>query len=189
MTPSVADSVSVADDGFVAKREEEVIDDGFAVINRENIMTCKSRKRKVHVENWKKYKRKIKHARGEEYILTTGNTVPTKVNVAVNVDCMCPLKCSNKITSERQNQLREQFYEMADWSLQTAYICGQVKVSTVAKRYTKNDKSRRQRSKLYYLPDANGHDVRVCKGFFARVLALSDGRIARATSHGIPHAE
>jgi len=55
--------------------------------------------------------------------------------------------------------------------LQTAYICGQVNVSTVANRYTKNDKSRRQRSKLYYLPDAGGNDVRVRKGFLARVFA------------------
>ena len=171
---------------------QEEVDDGL-VVNREDseqAMTCKSWKRIRKVENWKKNKRKIKRARGEEYVSTTGNTVPAK-NVAVSrpIDCRCPLKCCDKITNDRQNQLRDQFYEMADWIVQTAYICGQVKVITVAKRYTKNDKSRRQRSKLYYLPDADGHDVRVRTGFFAHVLALSDGRIARATLHGIPHAD
>ena len=132
--------------------------------------------------------RKRKRATGEEYTSTTGTTVPAK-NIPVSIDCRCPLKCSDKINNERQNQLRRQFFAMSDWSLQTAYLSGQVKVSTVAKRYTKNENSRRQQSKCYYLPNDECRDVRVCKLFFCGVLSLSDGRIARATSHGVPHPD
>ena len=133
----------------------------------------------------------MKRARGEEYVSTSGKMVAAK-NSQVDVDCKCPLKCSDKINTERQNELRKQFYDMADWSVQTAYVCAQVKVNKIAVKYTKNFNSRRKNSKYYYLSNTSGNDVRVCKVFFQKVLSLSDGRIARATSHkleGMPHTD
>jgi len=98
------------------------------------------------------------------------------------VECSCPLKCSSKIDCERQAVLNQKFYALGDWSLQNAFLYGQVKVSSIRHRYTKSAQSRRQQSKFYYLGNSNGEDVRVCKEFFKKVLLVSDGRVSRATS-------
>lgn len=185
-TESVASCDSSQKDG-----SEDVVQVQQDSINQTPTNTCRKRLRRPH--QWKKNIRKRKRARGEDYVSTTGAMVAARnVVISCEVNCHCPLKCSEKINKDRQNQLRQQFYEMSDWSVQTAYICAQVKVSKIKKRYTKTAESRRQNSKYYYLPNADGHDVRVCKVFFQGVLSLSDGRIARATNQkvdGVPQAD
>lgn len=148
---------------------------------------CRGRKRTRNVDSWKKNIRKRKRARGEEYTSTTGKTVPAKSCSAV--DCHCPLKCAEKIPGERQSALRKQFNAFEDWSLQTAFICSQTKVSKVARKYSTAQHSRRKYSNSYYLSNDEGIDVRVCKVFFRTVFGINDGRIARATtmkSQGLP---
>ena len=129
--------------------------------------------------SWKKNIRKSKRAKGEQYVSTTGETIDAKTFNPI--DCCCPLKCSTKIDAARQADLHRQFYALADWSLQTSYLAGQIKVTDVHTRYTKAAQSRRQTTKHYYF-SRNGIDTRVCKVFFKQVLAISDGRIARATN-------
>ena len=124
----------------------------------------RGKKRVRHEHMWKKNIRKKKRARGEEYVSTTGDIMHAKKFQPV--ECSCPLKCSSKIDCERQAVLNQKFYALGDWSLQNAFLYGQVKVSSIRHRYTKSAQSRRQQSKFYYLGNSNGEDVRVCKEFF-----------------------
>jgi len=148
------------------------------------------RKRVRNPAMWKKNIRKRNRARGEEYLSSTGETVLAK-RFAI-VDCHCPLKCSENIPPDRQQKLNDQFRALSDWSLQTSYITGQVKIMNTQRKYTKSVHSRRKHSKMYYLPNDAGSDKRVCKVFFRSVLGITDGRISRATaqkSDGIPKVD
>ena len=149
----------------------------------------RGRKRIRQPAKWKKNIRKRRRACGLEYISTSGKTVPKKHLKLF--DCRCPLKCCTKLNAEQQQIVHDTFYDTSDWSVQTAFIASQTKVSSVAHRYTKSTHSRRNYSKHFYLPVA-GVDVRVCKTFFKGVLCISDGRLARATNkkqHGVSHCD
>ena len=139
----------------------------------------RGRKRVRNIKYWKKNIRKRRRQSGKEYVSSTGKTVEAKRFRLV--DCRCPLKCSEKITNERQQSLHKSFYASGDWSLQSAYINGHVRVEEKRRTYTKSENSRRSTSKYYYLSNIDGIDIRVCKEFFKGVLTISDGRIARVT--------
>ena len=122
----------------------------------------RGRKRIRQPAKWKKNIRKRRRACGLEYISTSGKTVPKKHLKLFG--CRFPLKCCTKLNAEQQQIVHDTFYDTSDWSVQTAFIASQTKVSSVAHRYTKSTHSRRNYSKHFYLPVA-GVDVRVCKTF------------------------
>ena len=105
----------------------------------------------------------------------------------VGKDCRCSLKCFERVTQERHENVFRGFWELGDWTAQNAFLCGSVKVTSVKRRYKKKDKSllhsRRNYSRQYYININNhGLSIRVCKRAFFAIYAISNGRLSRALS-------
>jgi len=83
------------------------------VYNNNVAPTPRGRKRIRSTENWKKNIRKMKRARGAEYMSTAGKRIAAKEHVTIERNC--PLKCSEKMSAQRQHQRHRQFSSMEDW--------------------------------------------------------------------------
>lgn len=137
----------------------------------------KSRKRVRNPKSWACNQRKFKRAAGLTYKNVKGNVVLEKK--FRNPLCNCNLKCHQKINVEQSKKNFEKFYGLANFDLQTAFIFGQIKVIKKARVYTGRQNSRRQFTRLYYLPNENQSDIKVCKEYFKQTLQISDGRLTR----------
>lgn len=143
---------------------------------------CKPRKRLRQPSKWKKNIRKEKRAKGEEYVNTKGNTVPSK-SINTDIPCKCAQKCHDKINSEQQKELFNRFYAMENFDLQSSYIFSLVKVlpkkrSSISTNGQQTD-SRRSNTRVYTMPNSEGLSTTVCKEFFKKIFAVSDGRLSR----------
>lgn len=97
-----------------------------------------------------------------------------------NIDCGCAKKCIESVTEDERKLLFENFYAMADFSRQNAYLCGLIHQTEVKQRRPVNgNRGNKQISNLYHLQKAN-ITVRVCKKFFLQTFQVSDGRVTRA---------
>ena len=140
----------------------------------EQSSSSNSRKRKRNPEEWKKNKRKSLRNRGKEYeTASKSGEKRTFAAKQLGKDCRCPLKCFEKVTLERRENVSEGFWELGDWTAQNAFLCGSVKVTAVKRRYAKKGEaslhSRRNYSRQYYIND-NGMSTRVCKKAFLVIL-------------------
>ncbi|XP_038221196.1 uncharacterized protein LOC119839077 [Zerene cesonia] len=139
--------------------------------------TKTSKKRLRKHEKWVRNLKKAKRAKGQEYLNYKGVTVPAKTpKVGL---CACQNKCNFKINVEQQRKLFKEFYDLANFDLQTSYMFSLIKVVSKSRTYTTNENSRRQNTRHYYLSDCDGKEVLVCKSFFKNTYAVSDGRINR----------
>ena len=108
-----------------------------------------SRKRKRNPEEWKKNKRKTLRNRGKEYeTFSKSGEKHTVAAKKVGKDCRCSLKCFERVTQERRENVFRGFWELGDWTAQNAFLCGSVKVTSVKRRYEKN---------------VNQHNILVCQ--------------------------
>lgn len=173
---------------------QDILGDTSTVDNEEgqsSVSTNKDTRKRMRNENlWKKNVRKNKRARGEAYVNTKGVLIPAK-QIDTGLQCNCNQKCHEKIVHDRQKQLFSKFYTLANFDLQSAYLCSLIHVVIKARSYrrvrdTTSDQPAgnitskpKEFSRLYHLPDANGKYIRVCKSFFKQVLKVSDGRFTR----------
>ncbi|CAH2211113.1 jg5609, partial [Pararge aegeria aegeria] len=142
----------------------------------------KPRKRVRQPHKWKKNIRKAKRARGEEYVNAKGKTVPSK-NINTDIPCRCGLKCHDKVGAAQQKALFDRFYAMESFTLQSSYLFSLVKVLPKKRCSFLTDRrqteSRRSNTRVYTIPNSDGLYTTVCKEFFKKVFAVSDGRISR----------
>jgi hypothetical protein len=124
---------------------------------------------------WKKQERKRLRNTGLPYKQTTGETSAGKP--FKNIDCHCPLKCTDRLKVETRKQLHSSFWSLGSWAAQTAFIVGHVMSSEKKKSYGTSD--RRKFSRQYYLSQ-NGIKIRICKKTFMQTLCLDSARIHRA---------
>lgn len=121
--------------------------------------------------------RKIKRQKGEEYLSTTGKIISKTCS---ENPCGCKQECMNIITLERRKQIFDGYYNL-NWGEKNAFLSGQIEVKKKTNRkYTKQDTSRRSKTRLYRLMDSTGVDQIVCKKFFQETLAICDGSITNA---------
>lgn len=115
---------------------------------------------------------------GKAYVNVKGVLVENKS--FRNSDCGCASKCIESVTEDERKSMYENFYAMADFSRQNAYLCGLIHQMEVKQRRP-GDGSRgnKETSNKYYLQKANT-TVRVCKKFFLQTFQVSDGRVTRA---------
>ena len=148
------------------------------VVSVELSTTAKKNKRKAP-KMWKSDVGKTKRNKGEEYENVKGNVVPGKVFKDYN--CLCPLKCSEQVSFESRRKNFEAYYGCGRSDMQTSYISGHIKCIDVDRRFRKGSpsKSRRQKSRYYYLDTDNGAK-RVCKTVCVKTLAINSARIHRA---------
>lgn len=146
----------------------------------------KSRKRVRQPSKWKRNIRKQKRDKGKEYINIKGKTVPSK-DINTNIPCNCAQKCHDKIDATQQKKLFDRFYAMGNFDLQSSYLFSLVKVQPKKRCSLSTDceqtESRRSNTRVYHLPNSDGLSTMVCKYFFKKVFAVSDGRITRVLKH------
>lgn len=85
------------------------------------------------------------------------------------------------IPAERQEELHRNFYALETFDLQTAYLFALIKVVNKLRTYTQNPDSKREKNRLYYLPNVEGVEYKVCKPFFQSVFqdSADAGRLDR----------
>lgn len=138
----------------------------------------KGKKRTRKETNWKKNIRKLKRNSGCEYINICGNIVPKKTPFVG--DCQCYHKCHTRISIEQRERIFQDFYNLANFDLQTAYINSQVKVVNKGRFTHALNQNKRNKTRIYTLPADSGNMINVCKTFFKHSLKVSDGRLTRA---------
>ena len=75
-------------------------------------------------------------------------------------------------------------WELGDWTAQSAFLCGSVKITSVKRWYANKGETlhlQRNYSGQYYIND-NGMSSRVCEKAFLAIYAISNGRLSHALS-------
>ena len=90
-----------------------------------------------------------------------------------NTPCGCGLRCfESQLCSE---ELFEGYWASGSFDIQSAYLCGCVKVLNVKRRYS-GQSSRGSHTRVYYV--SNGAvSTRACKVAFLRIHGISNGRL------------
>lgn len=151
------------------------------IMNRSQQINPRNRKRgprrKIQEpQMWKRNIRKRLRNSGDAYISVSGKSVAAKS--FDNTDCQCTRECHKLIPIQQREKLFNDYYKLGSFDLKTAYLSGQIKVVNKIRNTTNSQ--RKQYTRIYNLPNENGVDVPVCKAFFKKVLAVSDGRLTRA---------
>ena len=144
-----------------------------------------TRKRKRNPRQWKRTIRKLRKAKGEEHVNSTGKSVPAKEVLPFN--CNCRFKCTESFNDENRRNICAEYHALADYDRQKDYILQNVVIRQVQSRKVlsrdddgKEDYSQsRQVSVTYYL-EHFGSRRRVCKGFFMKTLCISNRSIMTA---------
>ena len=102
--------------------------------------------------------------------------------------CECCRKCFDILPLEKRKNIFEKFWQLQDFNVQNAYLCGCVKVLPVARHY--RDNSKRGNTRIYYVHNGE-QSVRICKVAFLHIHGISSGRLTRilsgqASQGGIP---
>nr|CAI5834362.1 unnamed protein product [Callosobruchus analis] len=136
---------------------------------------------------WKRNVRKKQRNSGQEYTNAKGKVIESKK--FDSSDCSITRECHRLVVLDHREKLFSAFYSLANFDLQTSYLCGGIKLS----KKVKHNESRRVYTRTYYLPDERGCEIPVCKAFFKKVLKVSDGRLSRALKglqdNGVPSTD
>lgn len=138
----------------------------------------KGRKRMRNEENWVRNIRKKSRNMGLPYMNSKNILVSGKEFKPIE-QC-CAKFCYKQFSPNHQKTVFDCYYKLGNFDLQTSYLCDLVNVIDKKRCYTKNDESRRSKSRSYRIPDLTGTYKDVCKTFFSKLLQVSDGRISRA---------
>ncbi|XP_068237627.1 uncharacterized protein [Palaemon carinicauda] len=125
--------------------------------------------------------RKSKRNRGHSYYTATGKYKDKKCYI--DKECGCKYRCIPGLGNlEIRKKIFSDFWSLADFSLQNAYIAEKVILAPVLKKCgdKASDKFAKTCSRNYYIKlKEGGDDVRVCKTAFLNLHGLSNGRVDR----------
>lgn len=136
-----------------------------------------SRRKFADKSLWKRNARKKLRNCGREYISVRGTIVAAKQ--FDGSPCQCVKECHKLLTLEHREKLFKDFHELGSHDLQTAYLCGQIKLIQKLTRTVPRSEYRTN-TRVYYLTNDAGIDIPVCREFFKKKLRVSDGRITCA---------
>ncbi|CAH4034232.1 unnamed protein product [Pieris brassicae] len=136
----------------------------------------KPRKRVRQPSKQKKNIRKVKRVKGEEYINTKGNTVPSKT-INTDIPCKCEQKFHDKVGAERQKELFDSMEFQANLELDILYPVG--KTISV-------EKKKDLLELLQYIPPINHNFYKNIKENAAERNDLYvEEELGRSGSHGL----
>jgi len=169
----------------------------------------KARKRAVNRNSWQCNVRKLKRNKGVEYFTKKGHKISAKTfNPCADHHCKKTAECQS-VTLEDRKELFTRFWNLGDYNLQQAYICGSVSQTpatthTVVRRQNEHSTDTTvntgsgtvaesvslkpgRRKKIHYknftrsfsFNTSKGVQV-VCKELFLKTLQVSKGRVERA---------
>ena len=144
-----------------------------------------TRKRKRNPQQWKRNIRKVKKAKGEEHVNSTGKPVPAKE--VLHVNCNCRFKCTESFNDENRRSICAEYHALADYDRQKDYILRNIVIRQVQSRKVlsrdnggKEEYSQSRQVSITYYLEHLGSRRRVCKGFFMKTLCLSNRSIMTA---------
>lgn len=93
-------------------------------------------------------------------------------NYPVLPPCKCrKRKCAEKFTEPQRQQINTMFWDLGSYNERKQWILEHIKRADIKRRIVLSEGTpRKLESRWYYLPDADGNKVDVCKGFFLRTL-------------------
>ncbi|XP_046995562.1 uncharacterized protein LOC124607309 [Schistocerca americana] len=83
-----------------------------------------------------------------------------------------------KINCEEKRKFFDTFYGSGSWDVQTSIIYGSVKNVPIKRKRSKTDKKKFSRN--YYIPSADGNDMKVCKKTYLKILQISGSTMHQA---------
>nr|CAI5850679.1 unnamed protein product [Callosobruchus analis] len=142
---SSEDGITSLEDMFISQKEPEIQTSEIQNVSSRNQKRGTRRKYRDETK-WKKNVREI-----------------------VDRNCSCTRECHQLVVLDHHEKLFSAFYSLANFDLQTSYLCGRIKLS---KKVKHNE---------------------ICKAFFKKVLKVSDGRLSRALKglqdNGVPSTD
>ncbi|KAL5246188.1 hypothetical protein ACI65C_013596 [Semiaphis heraclei] len=121
----------------------------------------------------------VQNEPSKQYISSRGKIIPAKQYK--DIQCLCNEKCHDLLTFDQKKNIFDSYYSLGSHDLQTSYLCSLINVIKKKRSYVKNSSdSRKEFSRIYYLPLETGITIKVCKDFFKKSFNISDGRITRA---------
>lgn len=133
----------------------------------------KPTKRKARNQSeWKREKRKRSIIAGEPHVTVRGEMTEQK---KIGSDCLCKLKCYEKIDEKTRQMLFDGFYSLKTYDEQNAYLFGLIRKHDVKRK--KNAASDRRTCTYKYYIRYRGQETQVCKLAFAHIHAVSFRKI------------
>lgn len=137
------------------------------------------KKRRKKGEGRESDERKRLRNSGKEYITKTNILVQAKQPPPANVTCKCKYKCAT-LSHTQKVRLFEDFYKV-DHTRQQNYLLGLINLKPVGRRrhgsYDDPNKSRRQTTGIYTVPNGEGDIVQVCRSTFSEIFSLCSKRV------------
>nr|CAI5828728.1 unnamed protein product [Callosobruchus analis] len=183
---SSEDGSTSLEDMFISQKKPEIQTSEIQNVSSGNQKRGTRRKYRDETK-WKRNVRKKQRNSGHEYTNAKGKVIESKK--FDSSDCSCTRECHRLVVLDHREKLFSAFYSLANFDLQTSYLCGRIKLS----KKVKHNEGRRVYTRTYYLPDERGCEIPVCKAFFKEVLKVSDGRLSRALKglqdNGVPSTD
>lgn len=115
--------------------------------------------------------RKLRANTNQAYVNSKGNEVQPK-EFDAEYECACPKKCTRKISKKCRKQIFTMFWGIGTYGGRCAFLNSCINEVPKKRQYTKNEKSRRNNTRKYYLKGTE-----VCKTLFVKTLQISNSRI------------
>ena len=124
----------------------------------------KSRNRTRNEDNWARNIRKMSRNMGMSH--KSRNNVLVNAKEFKSIDHCCSQFCYKLFRPTHQKAVFDDYYKIVNFDLQTSYLCDFISVVGKKRCYTKNDESRRSKTRAYRIPDLSATYKDVCKTFF-----------------------
>nr|CAI5865914.1 unnamed protein product [Callosobruchus analis] len=169
---SSEDGSTSLEDMFISQKEPEIQTSEIQNVSSRNQKRGTRRKYRDETK-WKRNVRKKQRNSGQEYTNAKGKVIESKK--FDSSDCSCTRECHRLVVLDHREKLFSAFYSLANFDLQTSYLCGRIKLS---KKVKHNEKS-----------ESLHKDVLTTR----LVLKVSDGRLSRALKglqdNGVPSTD
>ena len=151
-------------------------------IAREEIVKSKTtRKRPCDPTQWARSVRKLKRAKGEEYVNTRQRVV---AEIGIGRPCTCRRKCFEKIGEEQIKLIFEGFVKLSSKDKQDSYLFSLISCSPVQRQRPRTNEKERSHS-FYYRVKTPDCDVVVCKQAFMSIHGITPKRLRRLCEHSL----
>ena len=137
----------------------------------------KGRKRIRRTEQWVKNKKKSKKDSGKAYTTYRGERKGRK-QPAIALTCRCQHHCSSLVTVTDRQQIFNDFYKLGSHDTQNKYLFGLIERCTPKQsRQRRSTGKPRSNTYRYFVRNARGEKIQVCKNAFCEVHAIGKRRV------------
>ncbi|CAH1113498.1 unnamed protein product [Psylliodes chrysocephalus] len=167
-------------DTAIAKSTGSSSDSTLEQIEDENLKQTKRTERKGRPKKGRNAKylgqtfrnrKKLKDSNKKHYSIK-GKLIKPKI--FIDFLCNCTLKCNESISQENRKKVFENFWGLASYNAQTAYIAATVRQQGIKRKRNKQS-TRRQYTRVYEISN-----IKVCRDMYIKTLHISPKRVNTA---------